>query len=81
MIEFNETGLNGSGSETGFRQTHKRCIQDGLRVTRKTYATIIKELDLEGIELRRRKHLRRQLPFSRGPNWVWQIDGHNKLKP
>ena len=81
VIEFIETGLNGSGSEIGFRQTHKRCIQDGLRVTRKTYATIIKELDLEGIELRRRKHLRRQLYFARGPDWVWQIDGYNKLKP
>ena len=60
---------------------HQRCIKGGLRVTRKTDATIIKEVDLERIELRPRKHLRRWLYFARGPNWVWQIDGYNKLKP
>ena len=58
-------------------------IKGGLRVTRKIVATIIKELDPEGVELRRRKHLRRQLYFARGPNWVWHIDGYgyDKLKP
>ena len=60
---------------------HQKCIEGGLRVTRKTAATIIKELDPEGVELRRRKHLRRRLYFARGPNWVWHIDGYDKLKP
>ena len=49
VIEFIETELNGSGSEIGYRQMHHRCIQGGLRVTRKTVATIIKELDPEGV--------------------------------
>ena len=81
VIEFIKTELNGSGSEIGYRQMHQRCIQGGLRVTKKTVATIIKELDPEWIELRRRKHLRKRLYFARGPNWVWHIDGYNKLKP
>ena len=81
VIEFIETELNWSGSEIGYRQMHQRCIQGGLRGTRKTVAAIIKELDPEGVELRCRKHLRRGLYFARGPNCVWHIDGYNKLKP
>ena len=81
VIEFIQIELNGSGPEIGYRQMHQRCIQGGLRVTKKTVATIIKELDPEWIELRRRKHLRRRLYFARGPKWVWHIDGYNKLKP
>ena len=70
VIEFIQIELNGSGPEIGYRQMHQRCIQGGLRVTKKTVATIIKELDPEWIELRRRKHLRRRLYFARGPKWV-----------
>ena len=25
--------------------------------------------------------MRRRLYFGRGPNWVWHIDGYDKLKP
>ena len=81
VTEFIETELNGNHSEIGYRQMHQRCIQSSLRVTRKTVATIIKELDPEGVELRCRKHLRWRLYFARGPNWVWYIDGYDKLKP
>ena len=81
VIKFTETELNGSGSEIDYRQMHQRCIQASLRVSRKTVTTIIKELDPEGAELRRRKHLRGRLYFARGPNWVWHIDGYDKLKP
>ena len=80
-MEFIDTELNGSGSEIGNRQMYQRCIQGGLRVTRKTGATIIQELYPEGVELRGRKHLGRRLYFGRGPNWVWHIDGFDKLKP
>ena len=80
VIEFIETELNGSGSEIGYRQMLQRCIQVGLRATRKTFATIIKEHDPEGVELRRRKRLRNRLYFAREPNWVWHIDGYDKLK-
>ena len=41
VMEFIDTELNGSGSEIGNRQMYQRCIQGGLRVTRKTGATII----------------------------------------
>ena len=81
VIEFIETELNGSGSEIVYRQMHQRCIQGGLRVATKTVVTVIKRLDPEGVELRHRKHLQRRLYFARGPNWVWHIDGYDKLKP
>lgn len=41
----------------------------------------MRELDPEGVELRKRNCLRRRKYYSRGPNWVWHIDGYDKLKP
>ena len=63
VIEFNETELNISGSEIGYRQMHQRCIEGGLR--KKAVATIIKEFRPEGVRLRRRKHLWRWVKFAR----------------
>ena len=37
--------------------------------------------DPEGVQLRKRRRLRRRKYTSPGPNFVWHIDGHNKLKP
>ena len=47
----------------------------------KKVALIVRELDPEGVECRRKKYLKRRLYFARGPNWVWHIDGYDKLKP
>ena len=37
--------------------------------------------DPEGVQLRKRRRLRRRKYTSPGPNFVWHIDGHDKLKP
>ena len=37
--------------------------------------------DPEGVSRRRRRRLRRRKYFIPGPNYVWHIDGHDKLKP
>ena len=41
----------------------------------------MKELDPVGVDARRRRTLRRSLYFNKGPNWVWHLDGYDKLKP
>ena len=41
----------------------------------------MKELDPAGVDARRRSTLRRRLYYSKGPNWVWHLDGYDKLKP
>ena len=41
----------------------------------------MKELDPAGVDARRRRTLIRHLHYSKGPNWVWHLDGYDKLKP
>ena len=55
--------------------------QNQLNVSRAFVAHIMKELDPVGVDARRRRTLRRRLYYSKGPNWVWQLDGYDKLKP
>ena len=42
---------------------------------------IIKTIDPEGVNRRRRRRLHRRSYVTQGPNYVWHIDGHDKLKP
>jgi hypothetical protein len=37
--------------------------------------------DPEGVWLRKRNRLRRRLYTNKGPNYVWHVDGYDKLKP
>ena len=50
-------------------------------VKRARVMRFLKELDPEGVESRKKKRLRRRLYHAKGPNFVWYIDGHDKLKP
>ena len=42
---------------------------------------ILKELDPEGVRNRSKKRLRRRIYSVPGPDFLWHIDGHDKLKP
>ena len=73
--------LGSSGSNIGYRKMHRYlptkamiCRCEDVRVT-------VKELDPEGVSLRRRRRLHRRKYISKGPNYTWHIDGHDKLKP
>ena len=60
---------------------HQRCLQAGYRTSRENIRIILKLLDPIGVEERSKKVLRRRQYWSYGPNWVWHIDGYDKLKP
>ena len=42
---------------------------------------LLKEIDPEGNDERRRNRLNRRVYVSSGPNECWHIDGYDKLKP
>ena len=42
---------------------------------------VLKVFDPEGVEHRSRHRLRRRVYLSKGPNYLWHIDGYDKLKP
>ncbi|XP_020913306.1 uncharacterized protein LOC110250983 [Exaiptasia diaphana] len=61
---------------------HQRLRVDyGLVVSRETVRVILKTLDPEGVVKRSRNKLKRREYRSKGPNYLWHIDGYDKLKP
>ena len=61
---------------------HQRLLSDhGIVIDRDTVRRIVKSLDPHGVELRSRKRFRRRRYVVPGPNFIWHIDGYDKLKP
>ena len=73
--------LCGSASDVGYRRMHKILLSKGLICRRDDVRKMILQLDPEGVQLRGKRRLRRRKYYAPGPNYVWHIDGHDKLKP
>ena len=82
LDEIVEKELKGSESLLGYRAMHQRLLnQYGLLTTREVVRHVLKIFDPEGVEHRLRHRLRRRVYRSKGPNYLWHIDGYDKLKP
>ena len=73
--------LRGSGSGIGYRRVWAHLRSRGIISRREDIRKIILNLDPLGVDLRRRRRLRRRRYSNPGPNYVWHLDGHDKLKP
>ena len=73
--------LEGSGSSIGYRRVWDHLRRNGIIAPRYDIRKIILNLDPTGVELRKRRRLTRRKYRNPGPNYVWHIDGHDKLKP
>lgn len=73
--------ISGPGSLAGYRSVWHTLEMEGLRVPRVVVHEIMKELDPEGIELRKANRLKRREYINPGPNFSWHQDGYDKLKP
>ncbi|KAK2564191.1 hypothetical protein P5673_012435 [Acropora cervicornis] len=72
--------LERSASCIGHRQMHQRLRNDHhLSVDRETVR--LKVMDPDGVEMRKKRRLKRWKYSSPGPNYLWHIDGYDKLKP
>ena len=69
------------GQLLGHRALHKKIRQEhGLNVQRDFVYETMRELDPDGLERRRIGIKKRKDCFTTcGPNWVHNLDGHNKL--
>jgi hypothetical protein len=81
VVHFLMTEIRGSGMLHGYRMMHARCIQNNVRVKKEDVRLILREIDPEGVETRIGRRLRRRSYFASGPNFVWHLDGYDKLKP
>ena len=82
ITEIVKKELNGPGCMFGYRSMwHTLRVKYGLFVPRNEVQVILKELDPEGTEERKRHRLKRRLYEVPGPSYCWHIDGYDKLKP
>ena len=81
LCEAVQSELDGSSSDLGYRRIHKLVTNKGIICRRNDVRKVIKMLDPQGTELRAKRRMRRRKYYASGPNYVWHIDGHDKLKP
>ena len=73
---------NGPDSLNGYRTMwHILRLRHGINVPRSLVQGILKEVDPEGVERRKRRCLKHRVYVSQGPNRCWHVDGYDKLKP
>ena len=73
--------MDGPGCLFGYRSMwHSLRMGHGLTAPRERVQRLMKEIDPDGCELRKRRRLRRRSYWSLGPNHTWHIDGYDKLK-
>ena len=79
IVAFIQHELESSGSCTGYRAMHQRCIKNGLMVSRVIVAQIMKHHD-PIVNSRRRGTLRRRFFLQPGSKlglvfgWIWQVE-------
>jgi hypothetical protein len=70
VAEFVSKQLDTPGQQHGYRLMHLRCSLSGLSVSMHNVRTLLKILDPEGVELRRKRRLIRRRYHSKGPNFM-----------
>ena len=58
---------------------YTKCLLAGYKVSRLTVSGLLSILDPEGVELRKRKRLRRRKYYAKGPNYLWHVDSYDKF--
>ena len=71
---------NSCGSFMGYRQLTRHLRRKyNLQVTRDTVMKFLRIIDPEGVECRKRRRLKRRRYITPGPNFLWHVDGWDKL--
>lgn len=69
-------------SNAGLRRlTNIMAVNMKLRIKRETMNVMLHALDPDGIQLRLSGRLKRRQFHVAGPDMIWSLDGHDKLKP
>ena len=73
---------NSRGPFMGNRQLTRRLRRKyNLQVRRDTVMKSLRVIDPEGVERRQRRRLKRRRYVTPGPNFLWHVDGWDKLAP
>ena len=80
IIEVIQKKLLGSGKNFGYRTMHQKLRMKRVVTNCETVRLIINTLDPLGVGLRKSHKLKRRMYTSQGPNFIWHVDGYDKLK-
>lgn len=69
------------GQLHGYKWMHTKCLENGYVIDQETVRIILKCIDPEGVRCRTKRRLRRREYSNPGPNYLWHLDGYDKLKP
>ena len=72
--------LDASGANLGYRRIWASLQGQKILVRKEDVRKAILELNAEEVQQRNRRKLVRRKNCNPGPNYVWHIDGHNKVK-
>ena len=78
---FIQDQVETSGQMHGYRWLHRKCLHKGFVVKQETVRILLQILDPMGVEVRRRRRLRCRRHRNPGPNYMWHVDGYEKLSP
>ena len=74
--------LSKSGDMAGYRQMTQWLQVDHQPVVgRETVRQLLKICDPEGVARRSKHRLKRRRYVNKGPNYLWHMDGYDKVKP
>ena len=80
VITAIQAELTSSFSSFGHKMMHQKLRQKKLVVDRETVRIVMRLLDPEGVTARSRQGLQRRVYNARGPDYLWHIDGYDKIK-
>lgn len=80
-MDFLLQELQKSSQLHGYRWFHLKCLQNKIVVTQEIVRELLSYLDPTGVEVRKRRRLRRRQYYNKGPNFLWHVDSYDKLKP
>lgn len=80
IVSFLQREVQRSSQLHGYRWMHLRCLQHGFTVTQDVIRLALNAVDPHGVDIRRRRRLRRRAYFNHGPNFLWHLDSYDKLK-
>ncbi len=76
-----EEELSGSGSELGYRAMQARLRHSyHIQISRENVRLLLRHMDPCGVKARQRSRLRRRRYTAKGPNYLYHVDGWDKLK-
>ena len=81
VISAIQTELASSSSSFGYGMMHQKLREKKLVIDRETVRIAMRSLNPEGVTVRSRHRLQRRVYNARGPNYIWHIDGFDKIKP